>query len=66
MLDEWELISVDEGKGLHDSGTGGREGGEMHIEQTDVRRYDAESFRLANSVTRHRGFLAAVCRGTSA
>ena len=58
-----------EGKGLHDFGTWGREGGNIY--RTDVRRYDAESSvggirRLANSVTRHRGYLAAACRGSSA
>jgi len=32
-LDQWELVSVDKGKGLQDFGTGHREGGEMLIEQ---------------------------------
>jgi hypothetical protein len=32
-LDQWELTSSDEGKGLQDFGTGHLEGGEMHIEQ---------------------------------
>ena len=31
VLDEWELISVDKDKGLHDFGTGGREGGERKL-----------------------------------
>ena len=34
MLDQWELISVDQGRGLHDFGTAHRVGKEMHIEQT--------------------------------
>ena len=33
VLDQWELISVENGVGLHDFGTGHKEGGEMHIEQ---------------------------------
>ena len=33
-LDQWELISVDQGRGLHDFGTARRVGSEMHIEQT--------------------------------
>jgi len=32
--DEWELVSVDEGTGLRNIGTGQLVGGEMHIEQT--------------------------------
>jgi hypothetical protein len=32
-LDQWELVSVDKGKGLQNFGTGHREGGEMLIEQ---------------------------------
>jgi hypothetical protein len=31
VLDRWELISVDNGKGFHDFGTGGREGGERKL-----------------------------------
>ena len=31
VLDQWELISVDKGKGLHGFGTGGREGGERKL-----------------------------------
>ena len=33
VLDQWELISLQDGVGLHDFGTGHKEGGEMHIEQ---------------------------------
>ncbi len=33
VLDRWELISVDQGTGLHDFGTARRAGAEMHIEQ---------------------------------
>lgn len=33
VLDQWELISLEDGVGLHDFGTGHKEGGEMHIEQ---------------------------------
>jgi hypothetical protein len=33
-LDRWELVSVGEGNGLKDMGTGRRAGAEMHIEQT--------------------------------
>lgn len=33
VLDQWEIVSVDKGKGLQDFGTGHREGGEMLIEQ---------------------------------
>ncbi len=32
-LDRWELVSMDEGSGLVDAGTGQLVGGEMHIEQ---------------------------------
>lgn len=34
VLDQWELVSTDTGSGLQNLGTGHREGGEMHIEQT--------------------------------
>ncbi|MEW5917009.1 MAG: hypothetical protein AB1762_11410 [Gemmatimonadota bacterium] len=34
VLDQWELISTDRGRGLHDFGTARRVGPEMHIEQT--------------------------------
>lgn len=34
VLDQWELISADQGAGLHDFGTAHRVGSEMHIEQT--------------------------------
>jgi hypothetical protein len=33
-LDRWELVGMVEGGGLQDAGTGHREGGEVHIEQT--------------------------------
>src|SRR5688500_13872990 len=33
LHDQWELISVDEGRGLHDFGTAKKVGTEMHIEQ---------------------------------
>lgn len=33
-LDRWELISADQGRGLHDFGTARKSGAEMHIEQT--------------------------------
>jgi hypothetical protein len=33
-LDRWELISADQGRGLHDFGTARKSGDEMHIEQT--------------------------------
>jgi hypothetical protein len=33
VLDRWELISADQGAGLHDVGTARRVGSEMHIEQ---------------------------------
>ena len=33
-LDRWELISADQGSGLHDFGTARKSGDEMHIEQT--------------------------------
>jgi len=32
-LDRWELVSLDQGSGLVDAGTGRLAGGEMHIEQ---------------------------------
>jgi hypothetical protein len=32
-LDEWELVSMDEGSGLQNVGTGRKEGSEMHINQ---------------------------------
>ena len=32
-LDRWELVSLDQGSGLVDAGTGQLAGGEMHIEQ---------------------------------
>jgi len=31
VLDQWGLVSVHKGKGLHDFGTGGREGGERKL-----------------------------------
>lgn len=34
VLDQWELISTDRGRGLHDFGTARRVGPDMHIEQT--------------------------------
>lgn len=33
-LDRWELVGMDEGGGLQDTGTGRRSGSEVHIEQT--------------------------------
>lgn len=33
-LDRWELVSMDDGSGLQDTGTGQRRGPEVHIEQT--------------------------------
>ena len=33
MLERWELVGMDSGKGLQDVGTGTRVGSEMHIEQ---------------------------------
>lgn len=33
FLEQWELISVDEGRGLHDFGAAKKVGNEMHIEQ---------------------------------
>ncbi len=33
VLEQWELISVDQGTGLHDFGTARRTGAEVHIEQ---------------------------------
>ena len=32
--DQWELVGLDEGNGLHDIGTAKRDGAEMRIEQT--------------------------------
>jgi hypothetical protein len=34
-LDRWDLVGMDAGKGLQDTGAGQRVGGEMHIEQKD-------------------------------
>lgn len=34
VLDRWELISADQGAGLHDFGTARRAGAEMRVEQT--------------------------------
>jgi len=34
VLDQWELVGMDGGNGLNDMGTGRRDGGEVHIEQT--------------------------------
>ena len=33
VLDQWELVSTDDGTGLQNVGTGHRVGAEMHIEQ---------------------------------
>jgi hypothetical protein len=33
VLDQWELVSTDQGTGLQNLGTGHRDGAEMHIEQ---------------------------------
>ena len=33
-LDRWELVGMDQGGGLQDTGTGWRRGSEVHIEQT--------------------------------
>ena len=33
-LDQWELVSAEQGSGLRDVGTGRRVGAEMHLEQT--------------------------------
>ncbi len=33
VLDQWELVSVESGNGLHDVGTARKVGAEMHIEQ---------------------------------
>jgi hypothetical protein len=51
-LDEWEIVSVDKGKGLQDFGTGHRDGGEMLIEQKFGVMTPNPS--QANSVPRHR------------
>ena len=34
VLDQWELVGMDTGNGLNDTGTGHRSGGEVRIEQT--------------------------------
>ncbi|HEV3138891.1 MAG TPA: hypothetical protein VGY57_00175 [Vicinamibacterales bacterium] len=34
VLDQWELVGMDTGNGLNDTGTGHRTGGEVQIEQT--------------------------------
>jgi hypothetical protein len=33
FVDRWELLGMDRGNGLQDMGTGGRDGGEIRIEQ---------------------------------
>lgn len=50
-LDQWELVSTEDGSGLQNLGTGHRRGAEMHIEQ----KFGAEreAIDLANPVLRH-------------
>lgn len=46
-LDRWELVGMDEGSGLQDTGTGQRRGSEVHIEQTfGVARGEPSTWRI--------------------
>ena len=56
VLDQWELISVDKGKGLHGFGTGGREGGERKLNfPVDTGAYPARQRDATNDGSSHLG-----------